>query len=185
MSLVDRLRKEEKTGLYIGGEWRPASDGRTISVVDPSTEEVIAECASASPEDGLAAVSAAADAAAEWAATSPRHRSDVLRRAFDIMIDRSEDYAQLITLENGKTLADSRGEVRYGAEFLRWFSEEAVRNVGDVYRGAGGRQEHRRRAPAGRPVAARDALELPPLDGHAQDRPGPRRRLHNHPQACQ
>ncbi|HSF85869.1 MAG TPA: NAD-dependent succinate-semialdehyde dehydrogenase [Acidimicrobiia bacterium] len=138
MSLVDRLTKEEKTGLYIGGEWRSASDGRTITVVDPATEEAIAECASASPEDGVAAVTAAADAAAEWAATSPRQRSEILRRAFDMMIDRAEDYAQLITLENGKTLADSRGEVRYGAEFLRWFSEEAVRNVGDVYRAPAG-----------------------------------------------
>ena len=80
MSLVDRLTKEEKTGLYIGGEWRPAADGRTISVVDPATEEVIAECASASPADGVAAVDAAAEAADAWAATSPRHRSENLRQ---------------------------------------------------------------------------------------------------------
>ncbi|MDH3730799.1 MAG: aldehyde dehydrogenase family protein, partial [Acidimicrobiia bacterium] len=133
MSLLDRLLKEERNGLHIGGEWRPASDGATIEVTDPATEETIAEVASASPADGLDAVAAAADAAAEWAATAPRSRSDILRRAFDLMLENAEDLAQLITLENGKTLADSRGEVRYAAEFFRWFSEEAVRNVGEVY----------------------------------------------------
>ncbi len=133
MSLLDRLVKEDKNALYIGGEWRRASDGETITVVDPATEEPIAEVASGSPDDAIDAV-AAADAAAEsWAATSPRHRSDVLRRAFDLIHEEAEDLAQLITLENGKTLADSRGEVRYGAEFFRWFAEEAVRNYGRVY----------------------------------------------------
>ena len=133
MSLLDRLLKEDKNGLHIGGEWRPASDGAIIEVRDPATEEVIAEVASGTADDGVAAVAAAYDAGAEWAATSPRHRSDVLRKAFDLMLDRAEDLAQLITLENGKTLADSRGEVRFAAEFFRWFSEEAVRNVGEVY----------------------------------------------------
>ena len=133
MSLLDRLLKEDKNGLFIGGEWRAASDGQTIEVRDPATEEIIAEVASGSADDGVAAVAAAHDAAAEWAATSPRHRSDVLRKAFDLMHEQAEDLAQLITLENGKTLADSRGEVGYAAEFFRWFSEEAVRNVGEVY----------------------------------------------------
>lgn len=133
MSLLDRLVEEDKNRLHIGGEWRPASDGATIEVTDPATEETIAEVASASPADGIDAVAAAADAAAEWAATAPRFRSDILRKAFDLMLDNAEDLAQLITLENGKTLTDSRGEVRYAAEFFRWFSEEAVRNVGEVY----------------------------------------------------
>ena len=133
MSLLDRLIKEEKNRLFIGGSWRSASDGSTIDVVDPATEEVIAEVASASTDDATDAVAAAHEAAEEWAATSPRHRSDILRRAFDLIHDEAEDLAQLITLENGKTLADSRGEVRYGAEFFRWFSEEAVRNYGRVY----------------------------------------------------
>ncbi len=133
MSLLDRLVKEEKNALYIGGEWRPAADGRTIEVRDPATEEVIAEVASASPEDAVAAAAAAHAAAGDWQERPPRERGEVLRRAFDLIIDRAEDFAQLITMENGKTLADSRGEVRYGAEFFRWFSEEAVRNVGEVY----------------------------------------------------
>ncbi|MEE8330180.1 MAG: NAD-dependent succinate-semialdehyde dehydrogenase [Acidimicrobiia bacterium] len=133
MSLLDRLVKEDKNGLHIGGEWRPASDGATIEVTDPATEDTIAEVASASPADGIDAVAAASDAAHEWAATAPRLRSDVLRKAFDLMLDNAEDLAQLITLENGKTLVDSRDEVRYAAEFFRWFSEEAVRNVGEVY----------------------------------------------------
>jgi succinate-semialdehyde dehydrogenase/glutarate-semialdehyde dehydrogenase len=138
MSLLDRLVKEEKTGLFIGGAWRPASDGRTIDVVDPATEEVIAPVASASVGDAVDAAAAAHEAAPDWAATAPRERSNVLRRAFDLIIEEGEDLAQLITLENGKTLADSRGEVAYGAEFFRWFSEEAVRNIGDIYRSPGG-----------------------------------------------
>jgi succinate-semialdehyde dehydrogenase/glutarate-semialdehyde dehydrogenase len=138
MSLLDRLVKEEKTGLFIGGEWRPASDGRIIEVVDPATEEVIAPVASASVADAADVVAAAHEAAAGWAATAPRERSNVLRRAFDLIIEEGEDLARLITQENGKTLADSRGEVGYGAEFFRWFSEEAVRNIGDVYRAPGG-----------------------------------------------
>ncbi len=119
MSLLDRLVKEEKNALYIGGEWRPAADRRTIEVRDPATEEVIAEVASASPEDAVAAAAAAHAAAGDWQERPPRERGEVLRRAFDLIIDRAEDFAQLITMENGKTLADSRGEVRYGAEFFR------------------------------------------------------------------
>ncbi len=138
MSLLDRLVKEEKNGLHIGGEWRAASDQEQIEVRDPATEEVIAEVASASPDDAVAAVAAAHEAGAAWRETAPRERGEVLRRAFELILDRAEDFAQLITLENGKTLADSRGEVRYGAEFFRWFSEEAVRNVGEIYEAPGG-----------------------------------------------
>jgi succinate-semialdehyde dehydrogenase/glutarate-semialdehyde dehydrogenase len=138
MSLLDRLVKEDKTGLYVGGEWHPGSDGRVIEVRDPATEEVIAEVSSGSAEDGVAAVAAAADAAAQWEATAPRSRGEILRRAFDLIIERTDDFAELITRENGKTLADARGEVGYGAEFFRWFSEEAVRNVGEVYQSPSG-----------------------------------------------
>ncbi len=138
MSLLDRLVKEDKNLLYIGGEWRPAADGRVIEVLDPATEEPLAQVASAGPADAIAAVAAAHDAGADWRSTAPRERSDVLRRAFDLMIDRGNDLAELITRENGKTLADSRGEVRYGAEFFRWFSEEAVRNVGEIYEAPAG-----------------------------------------------
>ncbi len=133
MALLQRLIDENKTGLFVGGEWRDASDGGTIKVLNPATEEVIAEAASGTPDDMLDAVAAAHDAGAAWAATAPRHRSEILRHAFDLMLDRSEDLAELITIEMGKTLADSRGEVKYGAEFFRWFSEEAVRNLGEMY----------------------------------------------------
>ena len=119
------------TGLLIGGTWRPASGGATFDVRDPSTGQVLASVADASPEDGIAALDAAAAAQEAWAATAPRERSDVLRRAFDLAREHTEDLAALMTLEMGKPLAESRGEVTYGTEFLRWFSEEAVRIRGD------------------------------------------------------
>lgn len=119
------------TGLFIGGRWRAASGGATFPVRDPSTGTVLAEVADATPEDGTAALDAAAAAQAGWAATPPRTRSDVLRRAFELAHEHEDDLAALMTLEMGKPLAESRGEVAYGAEFLRWFSEEAVRIHGD------------------------------------------------------
>jgi succinate-semialdehyde dehydrogenase/glutarate-semialdehyde dehydrogenase len=120
------------TQLLIGGEWIDASDGRTFAVDDPSTGEVIAVVADASVEDGLAAVSAAEAALPGWAATPPRQRSEVLRRTFELMIERTDDLARLIVRENGKALSDARGEVIYAAEFFRWFAEEAVRAGGDL-----------------------------------------------------
>lgn len=119
------------TGLLIGETWRPATGGRTIAVQDPSTGAVLAEVADATPEDGIAALDAAVAAQDAWAATAPRKRSDVLRRTFDLVHEHADDLAALMTLEMGKPLAESRGEVVYGAEFLRWFSEEAVRIGGD------------------------------------------------------
>ncbi|MGA6128693.1 MULTISPECIES: NAD-dependent succinate-semialdehyde dehydrogenase [unclassified Microbacterium] len=118
------------TGLLIGGQWRAASTGATIDVHDPSTGEVIAQVADASPEDGLAALDAAAAAQASWAATAPRERGEILRRAFELVTARAEEFALVMTLEMGKPLAESRAEVAYGAEFLRWFSEEAPRISG-------------------------------------------------------
>jgi len=119
------------TGLFIGGNWRAASGGATFPVRDPATGEVLAEVADATPADGIAALDAAVAAQDDWAATPPRHRSDLLRAAFDLVREHSEDLAALMTLEMGKPLAEARGEVTYGAEFLRWFSEEAVRIGGD------------------------------------------------------
>lgn len=118
------------TGLFVGGQWRAASTGSTFDVHDPSTGEVIARVADASPEDGAAALDAAAGAQAAWAATAPRTRGEILRRAFELVTARADDFALLMTLEMGKPLAESRAEVAYGAEFLRWFSEEAVRISG-------------------------------------------------------
>jgi len=127
-----------KTGLYIGGQWRPASDGAVIEVDDPATEEVIARVASASVADALAAVDAASKALPAWAARPPRERGEILRRAFELIIERKEEFARLIVRENGKTLTDARGEVAYAAEFFRWYSEEAVRNIGELSIAPGG-----------------------------------------------
>ena len=118
------------TGLYIGGEWAPATGGRTFDVHDPATNAVIRTIADATPEDGIRALDAAAAAQDEWAATPARTRSEILRRAFDLVQEHKEDLALLMTLEMGKPLAEARGEVVYGGEFLRWFSEEAVRISG-------------------------------------------------------
>ena len=118
------------TGLLIGGQWLDASDGGTFDVRDPATGEVLTTLASATSEDAVAALDAACEAQASWARTAPRVRSEILRRAFDLVTARSEDFALLMTLEMGKPLAEARGEVAYGAEFLRWFSEETVRDYG-------------------------------------------------------
>ncbi|GEK85274.1 NAD-dependent succinate-semialdehyde dehydrogenase [Microbacterium aerolatum] len=118
------------TGLYIGGEWAPAIGGRTFDVHDPATNAVIRTIADATAEDGIRALDAAAAAQDEWAATPARTRSEILRRAFDLVQEHKEDLALLMTLEMGKPLAEARGEVVYGGEFLRWFSEEAVRISG-------------------------------------------------------
>jgi succinate-semialdehyde dehydrogenase / glutarate-semialdehyde dehydrogenase len=118
-------------GLSIGGGWRPAAGGTTVDVIDPSTEGVLAAVPDAGLEDAAAAVEAAAKAAPDWAATHPRRRSEILRRCFELMTERSEELAELISLENGKALRDARGEVAYAAEFFRWNAEEAVRIKGD------------------------------------------------------
>ena len=117
-------------GLFIGGEWQDAEEGRTFDVHDPATNAVIRSIADATPADGIRALDAAVAAQESWAATAPRTRSDILRRAFDLVQERKEDLALLMTLEMGKPLAEARGEVVYGGEFLRWFSEEAVRISG-------------------------------------------------------
>ena len=116
-------------GLYIGGEWTPGSAG-TFPVFDPATGDRIKEIADASPEDGIRALDAAVAAADDWAATPARQRGEILRRAFDLLQERREEFALLMTLEMGKPLAEASGEVTYGGEFLRWFSEEAVRIQG-------------------------------------------------------
>jgi len=120
------------TDLYIGGKAVHAADGRRFDVVDPATGQTLATVADASVEDAIAAVDAAEDAAPAWAATPPRHRAEILHRAFELMMGGAEDLARLISLENGKALRDARREVAYAAEFFRWYSEEAVRGSGSV-----------------------------------------------------
>ncbi len=120
--------------LWIGGQWRKSSDGQRFDVIDPATENKIASVASATVEDGIAAIDAASEAFPGWAGKKPRERAQILRKSFELMMRDAERLAKLITLENGKALADSRGEVAYAAEFFRWNAEEAVRNLGQLYK---------------------------------------------------
>src|SRR5713101_3086407 len=134
LPMYDNLLANVPTELYIGGKWRPATDKGRFDVIDPATEATIASVASAGTEDAKAAVDAASDAFPGWAARKPRERGEILRKAFELIMQHAERFARLITLENGKALSDSRGEVAYSAEFFRWYAEEAVRNIGEVSR---------------------------------------------------
>ncbi len=131
--MYDNLLAGVPTDLWIGGEWRKASDQSRFDVIDPATESVITSVASASVDDAKAAIDAASAAFPGWAARKPRERGEILRKAYELIMAQAERLARLITLENGKALPDSRGEVAYAAEFFRWFAEEAVRNIGQVY----------------------------------------------------
>lgn len=127
---VERLLASVPTGLWIGGEERPASS--TFDVLNPADDTVLISVGNATAADALAAMDAACAVQASWAATPARERGEVLRSVFEMIIDRAEDFATLMTLEMGKVLAESMGEVKYGAEFFRWFAEEAVR-IGGRY----------------------------------------------------
>ena len=116
----------------INGEWTSAADGKTVAVIDPATGEELTSIADAAPADAKAALDAASAAGPAWAATPPRQRAEILRKAFDEVTRRKDEFARLMTLEMGKPLAEAYGEVTYGSEFLRWFSEEAVR-IGGRY----------------------------------------------------
>ncbi|GAA0632079.1 NAD-dependent succinate-semialdehyde dehydrogenase [Sporichthya brevicatena] len=117
-------------GLLIGGQWRPATGRREFGVEDPATRTQLRTVADASAEDSRAALDAAVEAQPAWAATAPRERAEILRRAFEAMTKRADDLALLMTLEHGKPVAESKAEVAYGAEFFRWFSEETARIAG-------------------------------------------------------
>lgn len=119
------------TDLYIDGEWRPGSDGRRFDVIDPSDGSQLAQFAAASETDCLDAVRAAEAAFEPWAATPPRQRSEILRRAFEILTLEQEYFAEIMVRENGKAFADALSEATYATEFFRWFAEEAVRIPGD------------------------------------------------------
>ncbi|SDZ40882.1 succinate semialdehyde dehydrogenase [Jannaschia faecimaris] len=118
------------TDLYIDGEWRKGASDERFDVLNPATEKVIASVASAEIADADAALDAAESAMKDWAARTPRARSEVLRRAWELMTARLDHFAHLITLENGKAGTDAKGEAAYAAEFFRWFAEEAVRADG-------------------------------------------------------
>src|SRR5689334_24321266 len=119
------LLKSVPTGLWIGGEEREAKS--TFNVLDPSDDQVLVAVGDATAEDAIAALDAAAAVQDEWAATPARKRGEILRSVFETITDRADDIAALMTLEMGKVVAESKGEVTYGAEFFRWFAEEAVR----------------------------------------------------------
>jgi succinate-semialdehyde dehydrogenase/glutarate-semialdehyde dehydrogenase len=123
---------ETRKDLYVGGVWLPAADDSRIDVINPATEQIIASVADAGVEDALAAVDAAARAGSAWAARPPRERGEILRRSFELILQQKEAIARLITLESGKALCEARGEVAYAAEFLRWYSEEAARILGEI-----------------------------------------------------
>jgi Aldehyde dehydrogenase family len=131
---------------------RKSSDGGRFDVLDPATENKIASVASATVEDAKAAVDAASAAFEGWAGRKPRERAEVLRKSFELIMRDAERLAKLITIENGKALPDSRGEVAYGAEFFRWYAEEAVRAIGEVSRApASGARMVVQHKPAGLP----------------------------------
>ncbi|WP_036555140.1 NAD-dependent succinate-semialdehyde dehydrogenase [Nocardioides insulae] len=137
-------------GLYVGGRWRPAADGGKLAVTDPADGSELTRIADATADDARAALDAAVAAQADWAATAPRERGEVLRRAFELLTERADDFAELMSLEMGKPLADARGEVTYGSEFFRWFAEEAVRIHGRwMHNPAGGTRLLTLRKPVG------------------------------------
>lgn len=138
MALLDELVQKGHTRLYLGGEWRSASDGAEISVLDPSSGEEIASVASGDASDAIAAVDSAEAAAEQWKASTPMERSEVLRQTFKLMIERSESFAELIVREMGKARSEALAEAKYAAEFFRWYSGEAVRNYGSLTTAPGG-----------------------------------------------
>ena len=121
---------EVPTSLLIGGEWTGGRGGDTLPVIDPATEDAVAEVANGTVEDAMDAVTAAHDALAGWAATPPRQRAECLRRTFELMTENADALARLMSLENGKALRDAKAEAAYSAEFFRWYAEEAVRMEG-------------------------------------------------------
>jgi succinate-semialdehyde dehydrogenase / glutarate-semialdehyde dehydrogenase len=130
MAMYDNLLANVPTDLWIGGKWRKSSDGGRFDVIDPATENKVASVASATVEDAMAALDAAQAAFPGWAGKKPRERAEILRKSYELIMRDAERLAKLITIENGKALSDSRGEVAYAAEFFRWYAEEAVRNIG-------------------------------------------------------
>ena len=127
------------TGIHIDGQWRDATSGATFEVVNPATGQAVATVADGGAEDAAAAIEAAGRTQASWAAVPSRERAEILRRAYELLVERADELALIMTTEMGKPLADARGEVTYGAEFFRWFSEEACRIRGDARRSPDGK----------------------------------------------
>lgn len=135
---VSELPKGVPTQMLIGGSWVDASDGATTQVIDPATTETLASVPLATEADAMEAVSVAYEVQPSWEKRAPRERAEILRKSYELMVERSEDIARVIVLENGKALPDARGEVAYAAEFFRWYAEEAVRQAGLIQRAPSG-----------------------------------------------
>ena len=166
-----------RTQLYINGQWVPGAS--TVPVTDPSDGSVIAEVAIADDAQCEAAIAAADSVAVEWAATAPRVRSEILRKAFEIMTAEIEEIATLISRENGKAMPDARGEAAYAAEFFRWFAEETVRTPGDFRMSPSG---DKRILVTHQPnwfINFNYTLEFPSWNGNSQNRSSSCCRLHN------
>jgi succinate-semialdehyde dehydrogenase/glutarate-semialdehyde dehydrogenase len=133
-TVVDKVEKK----LYIGGEWRDASGGGTLEVIDPATEEPLCEIADGTPEDAIAALDVAVARQREWGASPPNDRAGILWKAFELLMERADELALLMTLEMGKPLAESKAEIVYAADFFRWFSGEALRIDGNYKQFANG-----------------------------------------------
>ena len=139
MNGLDLLGPEQRN-LFIGGAWREAEGGERFDVIDPADGSVLTDVADAAAADAVDALDAAVAAQRDWARTAPRERGEILRTAFGLLTDRADDFAHLMSLEMGKTVAEAKGEVTYGAEFFRWYSEEAVRIHGRWMQDPAGRQ---------------------------------------------
>ena len=171
------------TDLLIDGEWRAATGGGRLGVEDPATGETLIEVADGTPEDAMAALGAAADKQGEWAASAPRDRGEILRRAYEAIVEQTDELALLMTLEMGKSVAESRSEIAYAAEFFRWFSEEAVRIHGRYMVNTTGKGRIlTMRQPVG-PCVFVTPWNFPTAMGTRKLGAGDRRRLHDGRQA--
>ena len=164
---------------YVDGQWVDAEGGKTLAVTNPATGELLGTVPNMGAAETRRAIEAANAAWPAWRAKTAKERSTILRKWADLMMANQEDLAIIMTAEQGKPLAESRGEIAYAASFLEWFAEEARRVYGDMIPGHQARQAHRGHQAAGRRVRGDHAVELPGGDDHAQGRAGARGRLHD------
>jgi len=172
-----------REACYLDGQWVQAKSGAMINVDNPATGEIIGRVPKLGGAETRQAIEAANRAFPAWSKRTAKERAAVLRRWFDLMMANQEDLARLMTLEQGKPLAESKGEVAYAAAFLEWFGEEAKRVYGDTIPQ---HQADKRIVVIKQPIGVRcvhHSLEFSAGDDYAESRPGPRRRLHGRPEA--
>ena len=181
LKLKDRTLFRQQ--CYVDGAWRDADSGKTLAVTNPATGEVLGTVPNMGAAETRRAIEAANAAWPAWRAKTAKERSAILRKWFELMMANQEDLAIIMTAEQGKPLAESRGEIAYAASFIEWFAEEAQARLRRHDPRAPARQAHRRHQAAGRRVRGDHAVELPGGDDHAQGRAGARRGLHDGRQA--